>query len=479
MLILPLHKPLSRDNFPLVTLLLILLNVVVYVGWQRHDGAPLRQAQRDYLDSGLGALEAPAYARYLQRSGQREALARLQQVPAAERPAFVGAATLHDVRFLQALRSGTAFADAATQQAWAPLRARYDALLQRVFTLRHVQRSSEWAPARMLTAAFLHADALHLIGNMLFLLALGTLLEGAIGGWRFLAVYLLGAFGASAVSLWWRWGEAGAGLGASGAIAALMGAFCVVWGRRPVRFFYWVAVLFDYVRAPAIALLPLWLGWELYNLLFNGDAGIGFDAHAGGLVVGALLGAVLVATEQTREAFLRDDGGAAADDRWARALAHLGRMEHVQAGALLDALAAEAPQRFDVALARYRVAANAGQAATARLRALALLRLAAPSVPEARQQAGLLQAAGELDAPTRAALFVRWMALGMLAEAETLLAQDAVSPREQQAQAWFRLALGHGERQATTEWRRVLEALIVRYPDLPQADKARFLLANV
>lgn len=478
MLILPLHKPLSRDNLPLVTLLLILLNIVVYAGWQRHDAAPLRQAQRYYLDSGLGALEAPAYARYLERSGQRERLAQLQQVPAAERSAFVGAATVHDVRFVQALRDGSAFADADTRQAWSSLRVRYDVLLQRVFTLRHVQRSSEWVPLRMLTAAFLHADAMHLIGNMLFLLALGTLLEGAIGGWRFLAVYLLGAFGASAVSLWWRWGEAGAGLGASGAIAALMGAFCVVWGRRPVRFFYWVAVLFDYVRAPAIVLLPLWLGWEIYNLLFNGDAGIGFDAHAGGLVIGALLGAVLVAAGQTREAFLRDESDAPADDRWERAQAHLGRMEHVQAGALLDALAAEAPQRFDVALARYRLAANAGHAASAQVRAQELLRLSAPSVHEARQQAAVLQAAGDVDVPTRTALFARWMALGLLAEAETLLAQDADSPREQQAQAWFRLALGHGERQAMAEWRRVLEALIVRYPDLPQADKARFLLAN-
>ncbi|KAB7779927.1 MULTISPECIES: rhomboid family intramembrane serine protease [Xanthomonas] len=478
MLILPLHKPLSRDNFPLVTLLLILLNIAVYVGWQRQDATPLRQAQRYYTDSGLGALEAPAYARHLERSGQREALAQLQQVPAAERTAFVGAATVHDVSFVQAMRDGSAFADAAAQQAWTPLRARYDALLQRVFTLRHVQRSSEWAPARMLSAAFLHADAMHLLGNMLFLLALGTLLEGAIGGWRFLAVYLLGAFGSSAASLCWRWGEAGAGLGASGAIAALMGAFCVVWGRRPVRFFYWVAVLFDYVRAPAIVLLPLWLGWELYNLLCNGDAGIGFDAHAGGLMVGALLGAVLVATGQTREAFLRDDDGMPADDRWDRAQAHLGRMEHVQAGALLEVLAAEAPQRFDVALARYRLAANAGQVATARLRALDVLRLAAPSVQEAQQQAAVLAAAGDLDASTRAALFARWMTLGMLAEAEALLAQDAASPREQQAQAWFRLALGHGERQATAEWRRVLQALVERYPDLPQADKARFLLAN-
>nr|WP_237653481.1 rhomboid family intramembrane serine protease [Xanthomonas translucens] len=178
----------------------------------------------------------------------------------------------------------------------------------------------------MLSSAFLHADGLHLFGNMLFLVVLGTLLEGAIGRWRFLLVYLLGAFGASAFSLAWRWGEAGGGLGASGAIAGLMGAFCVVWGRRPVRFFYWFVVVFDYVRGPAIALLPLWLGWELYNLLVNGDAGIGFDAHAGGLVIGALLGAALVAMRQTREAFMRDEAVAAADDRWERAQRHLGRL---------------------------------------------------------------------------------------------------------------------------------------------------------
>jgi membrane associated rhomboid family serine protease len=352
MLILPLHKPLSRENFPLVTLLLVLLNAGIYFGWQRQDAAPLQQAQRYYLDSGLGTYEAPAYARYLQRSGRGEALAELERMPPAEQARFVGAATVHDVRFAQALRSGAAFADPAARQAWAPLRARYDALLERVFTLRHLQRSSEWALARMLSAAFLHGDALHLFGNMLFLVVIGTLLEGAIGRWRYLLVYLLGAFGSSAVSLWWRWGEAGGGLGASGAIAALMGAFCVVWGRRPVRFFYWFAVVFDYVCGPAIALLPLWLGWELYNLLANGDAGIGFDAHAGGLVVGTLLGAALVATRQTRQDFMRDEAVAAADDRWERAQRHLGRLENREAARLLDALAAEQPRRFDLAQAR-------------------------------------------------------------------------------------------------------------------------------
>ncbi|MDR6671938.1 rhomboid family intramembrane serine protease [Xanthomonas sp. 1678] len=483
MLILPLHKPLSRENFPLVTLLLVLLNAAVYFGWQRQDVAPLQQAQRYYLDSGLADYETPAYARYLQRGGRKDALVQFERVPAAQRAQFVGTASLNDVRFVQALRSGEAFADSDAQQAWAPLRARYDALLDRVFTLRHVQRSSEWSPVRMLSATFLHGDALHLFGNMLFLVVLGTLLEGAIGRWRFLLVYLLGGFGASAVSLWWRWGEAGGGLGASGAIAALMGAFCVVWGRRPVRFFYWFAVVFDYVRGPAIALLPVWLGWELYNLLANGDAGVGFDAHAGGIVVGALLGAALVAARQTREAFMCDEATVAADDRWERAQRHLGRLENREAARLLDELAAEQPRRFDVAQARYRVARNAGDARAAQARAIELLRLPAATEQETRAQAALLGdcAAGAIavDAATRALLFDRWLALGRLRDAEALLAQDAAAlPRSEQAQHWFRLALGHGERQAASEWRRLLLAVIERYPDLPQADKARFLLAN-
>jgi len=483
MLILPLHKPLSRENFPLVTLLLVLLNAAIYVGWQRQDAVPLQQAQRYYLDSGLGSVEVPAYAHYLRSSGQRDALAAFERIPEGRQAAFVGTATVNDVRFARALRSGEAFEDPDAQQAWAPLRARYDALLERVFTLRHLQRSSEWSPARMLSATFLHGDALHLFGNMLFLVVLGTLLEGAIGGWRFLLVYLLGGFGASAVSLWWRWGEAGGGLGASGAIAALMGAFCVVWGRRPVRFFYWFAVVFDYVRGPAIALLPAWLGWELYNLLANGDAGIGFDAHAGGLVVGASLGAVLVATGQTREDFMREQPAGAADDRWERAQRHLGRLENREAAALLDQLAAEQPRRFDVAQARYRVARNAGDARAAQARAIELLRLPTATAQEAQAQAAVLGdcVAGGIavDAATRSLLFDRWLAQGLLRDAEVLLAIDAAaSPRAEQAQHWFRLALGHGERQSASERQRLLQTVIERYPDLPQADKARFLLDN-
>lgn len=485
MFILPLHKPLNRETFPWVTMLLVLANVLVFFGLQSGDPAAFARAQAYYVGSGLGGHELPAYGRYLQRSGQGDVLAELREEPGARRFAYVAARTVNDAAFQRALAGGGLFDSAEQRQAWAALRSRYDALLGEVFTLRHNLRSSEWSPWRMLASAFLHGGLMHLIGNMLFLIALGLLLEGAIGPLRLLAVYLLGALGASAASLLWRWGETGGGLGASGAIAALMGAFCVVWGLRPVRFFYWFGVVFDYVRGPAIVLLPLWLGWELYNLLFSDEKGIGFDAHAGGLVTGALLGGALVLAGQTRPTFMRDGDGEAArgDDRWERAQRHLGRMENLEAERLLAELAAEQPRRFEVALARCRVARNAGQRSALRERGLELLALPAADAGQARAQQVVVQelAPGQLPASSGLVLARRWSELGLLAEAEALLQglDPADAPCEAVAQAWLSLAMRHAEQNVPEGQRRILDLLVGRYADQPQAAKARFLLDNL
>ena len=237
MLILPLHRPITRASFPVVTALLIIVNVLVFFGWQAGDEAAMDRARTHYVDNGLARFELPAYERHLLATNQIDALDELRQLPAGARADYISQVTLTDVAYLDALHAGALFDDAAALEAWRPLRAAYDAELENVFTLRHMLRSSEVDPWRMLAAAFLHGGVMHLVGNMLFLLALGVLVEGALGPWRHLGLYLLGAVGSSAVSLLWRWGEAGGGLGASGAVAALMGAFCVVWGRQPVRFF--------------------------------------------------------------------------------------------------------------------------------------------------------------------------------------------------------------------------------------------------
>lgn len=483
MLILPLHKPLTLASFPLATMLLVLANVMVFFGWQAGDDDRMQAAQAYYLQSGLGEHETGAYARHLRATGQPGPSAELAATPAAARAAFVGSATLTDAAFLAALETGALFETPEQLQAWRPLRQHYQGLLDEVFTLRHILRSSEWSPARMLSSAFLHAGVGHLLGNMLFLIVLGLLLEGAVGPARLLAVYVLGALGASAASLLWRWGESGGGLGASGAVAAMMGAFCVVWGRRPVRFFYWFGVVFDYVRAPAIWLLPVWLGWEVYNLLANSDKGIGFDAHAGGLLCGAVTGAVLVLMRQVREDYMQEDAtGHAVDPRWERALHHLGRMENTEAEHLLAALALEQPQRADIAVARFRAAANAGNARALAQRAVELLRLPAEDIDTRRVQADAVRLlagqGGQLSVEERELLLEKSLRGGWLEDAEILLQQACPLPREIQAQQWFRLALAHGEQGAVGQQHKVLKMLVERYPELPQAGKARFLLEN-
>lgn len=482
MLILPLHKPLTRATFPFATALLIALNVFVFVVLQGDDNAAIARAMAHYMHSGLPAIEVPAYERHLADAGRLDDLQALRSVPEGARGAHVAMATLSDPSFERRLRRGELVSDAAQAAQWTALRAPYDALRDDVFTLRHLLRSSEIDPWRMLSSAFLHGGAMHLTGNMLFLAALGLLVEGALGGWRFLALYLLGALGASAASLAWRWGEAGGGLGASGAVAALMGAFCVLWGRRPVRFFYWFFVVFDYVRKPAIWLLPLWLGWEIFNLIANDDMGIGFDAHAGGLVTGALLGAALVAFGQVREDFLRDAADPAErDTRFEQALAHLGRMRLVEADALLQALQAEQPQRFDVAVARLRVAANAGDPVARDARADHVLQLPAPDAAGVQVQLDAATAPHARISPLlRETLARRWLELEQADAAERLLQEGDVDgvthPRA--APLWFALGLQRQRRAETAAFQRAMQVVATRFPHSPQAAKARFLLDN-
>lgn len=481
MLIVPLHKPLNLTTFPRVTMLLVIVNVLVFFGWQLGDDSKMEAALAGYQQSGLSDYEVPAYEKHLRLTAQNERLAGLEALPVAERPAFVGVSTLSDVAFVAALEAGELFESAEQRQAWTPLRSQYQTQLDDVFTLRHILRSSEWSPWRMLSSAFLHGGVMHLLGNMLFLVILGLLLEGALGAGRFLAVYLLGAVGASVASLLWRWGEVGGGLGASGAIAAVMGAFCVVWGRRPVRFFYWFGVVFDYVRAPAIWLLPFWLGWEVYNLLVNKESGVGFDAHAGGLVSGAVLGAALVLTRQTREHYMADDSEPLIQDqRWEQAQQHMGRLENAAAERLLAELAAEQPLRLDVALARYRVARNAGRAADIQERALAVLQLDASDASSLAAQQEIVKKllADGVAGEAARRVFERCLKAGWLQEAETALEQAVALPDEELAQAWLRLALRHGELQAQSQHNRLLQVIEERFPQAPQAVKARFLLQN-
>lgn len=258
MLIIPLHRAPTWANVPWVTLALIVVNVLVFAILQAGDAHVRERALDYYVQNDLAHWEFPAYRRWLETSGdagrRREAFERSVEVDAR----LAAQVLQSDAAFLAELRAGGPIApDAEGGEDWRERRAEFDRLWDSAFTERWMIRFSEFDPGRMFGAMFLHGGAGHLIGNMLFLAVLGLLVEGALGHGAFLALYLLGGLGSAALSLAWRWGESGAALGASGAIAALMGAYCVLWGTRKVRFFWWFFVVFDYVKAPALVLLPI------------------------------------------------------------------------------------------------------------------------------------------------------------------------------------------------------------------------------
>jgi membrane associated rhomboid family serine protease len=143
----------------------------------------------------------------------------------------------------------------------------------------------------LVTAMFLHASWSHIIGNMVFFWAFGPEIEDAMGPGRYAVFYLAGGIVAAFAQIAADPGSTVPNLGASGAIAAVMGAFLVTYPRDRIRsllFFGWfVRVTF----VPAVLLIGFWFLTQLLSLGSVAEAqsgGVAYLAHVGGIVFGAL-----------------------------------------------------------------------------------------------------------------------------------------------------------------------------------------------
>ncbi|MGP0019826.1 MAG: rhomboid family intramembrane serine protease [Candidatus Sulfotelmatobacter sp.] len=140
-----------------------------------------------------------------------------------------------------------------------------------------------------LTANFLHGGWLHLIGNMWFLWLAGFVLEDVWGRWLYSAFYLIAGAAALQFYAWSNPGSITPTLGASGAVAALMGAFLVRFPKMKIEM-AWLFIFKLYrFKAAAYWLLPAWLAVEIfYGSLFGSNSGVAHWAHVGGFLFGAL-----------------------------------------------------------------------------------------------------------------------------------------------------------------------------------------------
>ena len=143
-------------------------------------------------------------------------------------------------------------------------------------------------PIAYLTANFLHGGWLHLIGNMWFLWLAGFVLEDAWGRPLYALIYLIAGAAALQFHAWLNPGSIVPTLGASGAVAALMGAFLVSFPKMKIKMMWIIFFRRYYFYAPAYALLPLWLLMEVfYGTLFGRMSSTAHWAHVGGFLFGA------------------------------------------------------------------------------------------------------------------------------------------------------------------------------------------------
>ena len=141
------------------------------------------------------------------------------------------------------------------------------------------------------TSMFLHGGLLHLAGNMLFLWIFGNNIEDSMGRARFVAFYLLGGIAAVAAQTAIDPSSTAPTVGASGAIAAVLGGYALLYPRARVVTLVFIVIFFTILELPALLVLGLWFLLQLLPAFAEpiqgeGGGGIAYFAHIGGFIFG-------------------------------------------------------------------------------------------------------------------------------------------------------------------------------------------------
>jgi membrane associated rhomboid family serine protease len=143
----------------------------------------------------------------------------------------------------------------------------------------------------ILTALFMHASWSHILGNMVFLWAFGPEIEDAMNPWRYAAFYLAGGIASMLAQIAVDPGSTIPNLGASGAIAAVMGAFLVTYPRDKIRTVLFIGWFVHVTFIPAALLIGFWFLVQLLSFGVVADVqsgGVAYVAHIAGIIFGAV-----------------------------------------------------------------------------------------------------------------------------------------------------------------------------------------------
>jgi membrane associated rhomboid family serine protease len=166
----------------------------------------------------------------------------------------------------------------------------------------------------VLTSTFLHGGWMHIIGNMLFLWIFGDNVEDRMGHGRYVVFYLLGGAVAALAQVLSDPTSEIPTIGASGAVAGVMGAYFMLYPRSRILTLVTLFVFWQIVEVPAVLFLGVWFVWQLFSgvgsslMTAQGPVagGIAFWAHVSGFAAGALLVHVFSRPERARVEWWND-----------------------------------------------------------------------------------------------------------------------------------------------------------------------------
>jgi membrane associated rhomboid family serine protease len=280
------HENMAGRRWPVISIALIVINFVAFLGthWQIEAQSPKRSEIRAHI-----LLLAAMHPELSLNSDAQELVTKFREKnPSVWQQAASPTRQVADVwdAKMRVIDDPTA------------LQREMDSLEQQYADLEHDSILGHYAfipahpqPIAYITANFLHGGWMHIIGNMWFLWLAGAILEDTWGRIIYPVFYFLSGAMALQFYAWANPGSLAATLGASGAVAALMGAFLVRFPKTKVEMLWLFGFGFRSYRfhARAYWLLPLWLLMEIFSgALFGNSSGVAHWAHVGGFVFGAV-----------------------------------------------------------------------------------------------------------------------------------------------------------------------------------------------
>jgi membrane associated rhomboid family serine protease len=350
MFIIPLTGKISWRNPPIVTIVIILINCLVWFVFQAGDTDKQYEASEFYFTSGLANIEISHYIAH--RDGRLQEPVEVMTDDQFDEKTLVQnyLAMQRDELFQQKLKNDEIITPSDQIYAeWTDLKTEYELMRSQLTSLQYGFIPDRKSLLTSFTYMFMHGSTGHLLGNMIFLWIVGCMLEMGLGRLQYTVLYIIG--GLFAVWLFWLiyMNSTMPLVGASGAIAGLMGAFAMLFGKRRVKIFFSLGFYFNYLKIPAIILLPIWIGNEFYQLFGGGSTHVAYVAHIGGLIGGALFGIVcLKFSLGFNKEVIADTPVDEVSPQIEKALEHIAELDLEAGCQILETVLAKEPENIDV-----------------------------------------------------------------------------------------------------------------------------------